>query len=436
MHLDPPRTALLDDIRAAKPLFWRNPNRVSAAAALPKLALTADDMYAAQARLERFAPVVKQLFPDTRSSNGIIESPLRPAPTLAATLQSEYRLPFTPRIVLKCDNELPVAGSIKARGGVYEVLCYAERLAVESGLLNAADLAAADYRLFNQDNAHQLFSQHTITVASTGNLGLSVGITGRALGFKVEVHMSHDAKTWKKRLLRERGAGVIEHRGDYSAAVLAAREAGQAQPRVHFVDDERSQELFLGYSVAALRLQKQLLQLEGAQYRDAPLDFYLPCGVGGGPGGVTFGLKHVLQDRARCYFAEPTHAPCFLLGMLSGRSGLHVSEYGLDGLTAADGLAVGMPSPLVLPMMQQLLDGCYTCADQQLMRLAFLLWQAEGVRAEPSATAALAGPLLRALQPDSDADAGSATHICWLTGGAMLPEQDFYAILERGQRIT
>ena len=436
MHLDPPETALLNDIKAAKPLFWPNPNLISASTALAPLALSGEDIRAAEARLERFAPVVNQLFPDTRSSNGIIESPLRAAPTLAKTLQSEYRLRFTPRIVLKCDNELPVAGSIKARGGVYEVLCYAERLAIDSGLLNPADLASADYRLFNQDSTHQLFSQHTITVASTGNLGLSVGITGRALGFKVEVHMSHDARTWKKRLLRERGASVIEHRGDYSAAVVAAREASQAESGVHFVDDERSQELFLGYSVAALRLQKQLLQLEGAQYRDTPLDFYLPCGVGSGPGGVTFGLKHILRDRARCYFAEPTHAPCFLLGMLTGRSELHVSEYGLDGITAADGLAVGMPSPLVLPMMHRLLDGCYTCGDQQLMRLAFLLWQTEGVRAEPSAAAALVGPLLRAYQSNTIADAESATHVCWLTGGAMLPEQDFYAILERGQRNT
>ncbi len=167
-----------------------------------------------------------------------------------------------------------------------------------------------------------------------------------------------------------------------------------------------------------------------------PLFVYLPCGVGGAPGGIAFGLKQLFGDNVNCFFAEPTHAPCFTLGMATEKyNNISVYDIGLDGRTLADGLAVGRPSGFVCSMMKTLVSGSYTVADERLLEYQKLLFDRTGIYLEPSACAGFAGPqVLSSLGSDCDniennrlissiSEAScNATHIIWATGGGLVPE--------------
>ena len=316
---------------------WMNPNVGSAETALAALPLTRTDVDDAEARLERFAPFIKKVFPETAADRGLIESPLTEIEHMRAWLNENEGAQLAGKLFLKRDSDLPVAGSVKARGGCYAVLKHTEDLALANRLVEMRD----DYSVFATRAFRSFFSQYELHFGSTGNLGLSIGIMGAALGYRVTVHMSADARQWKKDLLRAKGVTVLEYGADYSYAVQKGRERAAEDPRSYFIDDENSVDLFLGYAVAARRLKAQLAEQNIAVDEEHPLLVYIPCGVGGAPGGICFGLKQEFGDAAHVYFAEPVEAPCMLLGLASGlQNEICVQDIGLTGRTAADGLAV------------------------------------------------------------------------------------------------
>ena len=408
-------------------LLWLNPLlKPSAEARVP---LTMADIDDAEARLARFAPFLTERFPELRETGGVIESALVPVPALRERLNERYHTGLTGTLLLKQDSHLAVAGSVKARGGIYEVLKHTEDLALAHGILSGYD---DDYRRLASPEARAFFSRYTVQVGSTGNLGLSIGITSAAVGFRAVVHMSADARQWKKDKLRAHGVTVVEYAADYGRAVEEGRALSDADPMSYFVDDENSADLFLGYAVAARRLIGQLDALGIPVDADHPLFVYIPCGVGGAPGGITFGLKQLFGDHVHCFFAEPTQAPCMLLGMATGlHNRIAVQDIGLTGLTHADGLAVGRPSGFVGKVMEPYLSGEVTLRDRRIYDYMRDLWETEDIFIEPSACAAMQGPVLLGQTEEGRSylekhglteKMPKAAHILWATGGSMVPE--------------
>lgn len=422
-------TQLYSDFPSVKQLqkgeyvFWVNKKRNAAYSIFD---VSMKDVLDAEGRLQRFSSYLKLAFPETRILNGIIESDIREIAEMKALIEGRRAIEIPGRLLLKCDHALPISGSIKARGGIYEILKFAETLAIEHGYLKETD----DYEILYSDKMRQFFSKYKVAVGSTGNLGLSIGIISAKLGFQVTVHMSADAKEWKKKHLRDLGVKVIEYNQDYSVAVERGRKEAESDPMCHFVDDENSKDLFVGYAVAALRLKEQLVSLNIKVDEDHPLFVYLPCGVGGAPGGVAFGLQQMFGEHVHIFFGEPVQSPCMLLGMMTGlHDEISVKDIGLTNETEADGLAVGRPSKFVGSLMETIISGCYTVDDSFLCRSMKAMFELENIFMEPSAHAGVFGPI----QLVSEGAAylkehqlmnkmNNAVHLVWSTGGNMVPE--------------
>ncbi|EJL6602805.1 D-serine ammonia-lyase [Vibrio cholerae] len=423
---------LVKELIELKEVSWFNPSITRLEEGLSYVGLGSEDIQDASQRLKRFAPYLAKAFPETAKTNGIIESEVVPISEMQSVLEREYDTLIQGRLLLKKDSHLPISGSIKARGGIYEVLTHAEKLAIEAGLLTESD----DYSKLLNEEFRDFFKRFSIAVGSTGNLGMSIGIMSAKLGFSVSVHMSADARAWKKNRLRALGVNVIEYAQDYGVAVAQGRKEAENDPTCFFIDDENSQTLFLGYSVAGERLKKQFDEKGIAVDAQHPLFVYLPCGVGGGPGGVAFGLKMAFGDNVHCIFAEPTHSPCMMLGVHTGlHDAISVQDIGIDNITAADGLAVGRASGFVGRAMERLLDGYLTISDERMYRLLGQLNEAENIQLEPSALAGMIGPIVvtksveyRARMQFDDTVMRNATHLVWATGGGIVPaeEMGFY----------
>ena len=401
---------LLNDLLQLKEVYWRNPQKGK----IPHTTeLSMTDIQDAEARMKRFAPYFRKVFPET---NGIIESPISDISKMKAKLEKEEEISIPGDLLLKRDDILPIAGSIKARGGIYEVIKHAEKLAIGHAILTKDD----DYSILADKKFTEFFSSFSIAVGSTGNLGLSIGIMSAKLGFNVTVHMSSDAKQWKKDLLREKGVQVVEHQADYGAAVEEGRKQCEKKLTCYFIDDENSKDLFLGYAVAALRLKKQFDERGIKVDAENPLHVYLPCGVGGGPGGIAFGLSQVFGEHVHCYFAEPTHSPSMLIGLMTGlHDQVSVQDFGIDNITAADGLAVGRPSGFVGRVVQPILNGVYTVTDERMKEMLRWVYETEQIKLEPSALAGMSGPQVTAV----DGKSLRGTHLVWATGGSLVPDK-------------
>ena len=122
-----------------------------------------------------------------------------------------------------------------------------------------------------------------------------------------------------------------------------------------------------------------------------------------------------------------------LLGMATGlNNAISVQDIGLTGQTHADGLAVGRPSGFVGGVMKPFLSGEMTVRDGRLYEYMRDLLQTEDIFLEPSACAAVQGPVMLSEREEFreyirnhglEEKMGNASHILWATGGSLVPPE-------------
>lgn len=188
-------TEFLRKIKNEEEIMWINPAKQTFDVAKRKGRFSLEDIEDVENRYHRFASYFEVAFPETKQYKGLLESEMTKLNNMHEWLENQYNMTLPGDFYIKRDDLLPISGTIKSRGAIYEVLKYAETLALEHGMLNNI---YDNYEVFASEEFRIFFSEYNLTVGTTGNLGISVGAMGRALGFEVTVHVSADAKHGRK----------------------------------------------------------------------------------------------------------------------------------------------------------------------------------------------------------------------------------------------
>ena len=83
---------IIESIIRTEETLWMNPKYKTFEKAIKNISLTLDDVIEAEERLNRFAPFLMTVFPETKTSSGIIESPIVEIPSMKKALEQYSNL--------------------------------------------------------------------------------------------------------------------------------------------------------------------------------------------------------------------------------------------------------------------------------------------------------------------------------------------------------
>jgi threonine dehydratase len=226
----------------------------------------------------------------------------------------------------------------------------------------------ADYLL------HRLGTQtKPIVCASAGNFGQGMAYACRKRAIKITVFAAHTASPLKIERMRALGAKIELEVGDFDQAKDAARRFAEEKDQL-FIEDGKIGAIGEGAATIAL-------ELTGMQ---EPLDaVFVPLGNGSLVNGIGTWLKHA-SPRTEVIAVCAATAPSMALSWKAHRAVDAPSD------TIADGIAVRVPVPEAVALMEHTVDDVMLVDDEMMAASMRTVLHDAGLVVEPAGAAGLA----------------------------------------------
>jgi threonine dehydratase len=272
----------------------------------------------------------------------IRETPVLPATRLSRAAGGS--------IVLKLEN-LQVTGSFKVRGALNRLTSLSE------------------------DEC-----KRGVIAASAGNHAQAVAWSARKVGTTATLYMPTDAPLAKIAAVHEYGGEVELVEGRFDEAVVAAREAAEAEGRVmvHAFDDPL---VIAGQGTIGLELVRDVPDLRMV---------VVPIGGGGLASGIATAVKSAIPD-ARVVGVQSNVCAPFAGGHLAGMPS-----------TICDGIAVKHPGELTQPLVAELVDDVVTVSDDEAAQAMVMLLERSKQVVEGAGAVGVAALMHRHVEPAAD----------------------------------
>ena len=213
----------------------------------------------------------------------------------------------------------------------------------------------------------------SLVCASAGNFGQGLAYAARKRGLRVVIFAAESANPLKIEQMRRLGADVRLAGADFDAAKQHAR-AWATESGGRFIEDGREPEIAEGAGTMAREL------CSGGPF-DAVL---VPLGNGALVLGIGLWIKaHAPATRVIAVCASGAPAMAF-----SWREGRPIETPSVE--TIADGIAVRVPVPEILPELRKTVDEVLLVDDGALVEAMRSVFREHGLVAEPAGVAGLA----------------------------------------------
>jgi threonine dehydratase len=212
-----------------------------------------------------------------------------------------------------------------------------------------------------------------VITATRGNHGQSLALAGTRVGIAVTIVVPHGNSTEKNAAMRAFGADIIEQGRDFDEAKQAAIKIAAERGLEYAPSFDR--DLVVGVATYAHELFSAFGDLDAV---------YVPIGLGSGICGA-IGAREVFGLKTKIVGVVAQAANAYLRSFTAGRIVTTNSA-----LTFADGMAVRVPDPTALGVIQKGAERVVEVTDEEIADAIRLLYTATHNCAEGAGAAALA----------------------------------------------